>query len=491
MGVTTVRDSTIPLAVTHPGGSPIVVNPSDAANLHSIVANAGTGATFWFTKGLYNVVGVSGAGNRIAMRALQGQRFYFESAAGYSRTSSDSVVLDAGGATLSCILWSQSPAGVVQGEITVKGGVWTGIGGPGPANDFGAAISILEGAPGSLAGGSLVEDVIVHDNHVKGVAAGPGPMGLTVMRRVYTYLNGINGLGGRCADATQSDGILVESCRVHDNSQRTFLPSTDPDYINTGGTGSESKFFVNNSTFNMNWFHDGVGFGLWNDWKHYNCTYSNNVIENEDLAGLFLEMHWGGSYVHHNYFKNNGQGVKGIPNNSFQLGFNSGNLLLTGPDAYDPASVGLADNNEIDVAWNDFDNYGSGDPSYQPPKGEYLFKGPHPWGVQVSVYNRSVTTRRARGVKIHNNRFWVRGAGPCTGMVVQDIGANATLALNWTDPTNEWYENQYHVQDLANKNWCFAGAADNVESKDWASWQAVLNHDTAYGGHSVSTRELI
>ena len=483
-GRQSVIDACVPQAVTAPGGTPITVNPSDAANVKSIVTAAGAGATFFFTKGLYNLP----VSSETCINALPGQRFYFESAVGTpgNRTSANTAVMNCSSA------WGFIFAGST--DNLVKGGLWQGA----------AAFTTYSGCAIIASDRSIVEDAEVAGVYNRGIAVnytGDDINDVQILRRNYVHDTGHNGMN---ADEQRRRGsFIIQNNHISGCMTRVNTGGdTDP-----GNAGGGTKFFTNNSLYDANYIHDNLAWGLWNDWQHYNCTVTNNVIENNAGAGIFFEACVGGNVFQHNSLKNNGNGNQA----AFSV-FGMGNIFFTNMDAtsefssFDTGDVPnhgvLFPNNHVcDISYNDLDNYGDG-PTQQPPAGEYLFYGPHPVNFICTTYDRGGTTRFTKGIKVHNNRFWVRGTGYTTGLFIQPACGHTPVVQShidnaksaWTDPSNEWYENEYHLATLSETkgSWVWSDAGSTGPAyKNYAAWQAILNHDTAYAGHAASTRELI
>jgi hypothetical protein len=463
--VAAVRANTAPLAVTRPGTVNVECFPTDTtAQIRTKIAGA-TGVV-WFNKGTYALRG-AGDTNDAAIRlntSNNGVTIVLESAAGYTRTSANSAVFDGGATQMSSFFWT----GAVNCQnITIRGGCFQNIGySTGNQYDWGACIK-LEGF------GHTIEDAIAQNNQIAGLANNGGVgSGLNTFRRCYAVDNGLSGLNAYSGtELAGTNPYLVEKCRANHNGLRQALSSSDPHYVFPNGSYGNTKFFINNATFDANWVHDGIGFGLWNDWRHYNTTVTNNVIENNTSAGAFWESTNGNNRFYHNYFKDNGNGSA---NPGFGFPYGAGNLLFTGPDSLrSPGGTNDATYGYpiIDVAYNDLDSSGSGPPASQWPNGAYPFLRPHPWAVLVATYSQNGADSGywgRRAVKIHHNRIWFRGTG--LGMGGYDDTSQQAL---WAEPTNEWHHNEYHVQSMSAANWYWAMPGQAKRPFTWTEWQAV------------------
>lgn len=549
-----VKANTAPHAVTEPSYvTTHIFSTDDTAAIRTKVRAAATtdgqNAVVYFHKGFYNVRGAGSSNNQVLYLNpwADGMTLVFESAAGYVRTSADSAVWDGGGTAMSCMIWafqersgsaSTGPGSPHPKNITVRGGTFQNTGHDGGAYWSWAAAVRLDGP------GHTIEDVIVQNYWNGGVELQGGwaantawagspwpaqgfpapttPSGDSTMRRVYAYRCGTSGLGGSTDYATHGH-YYVLNCRARENCQRGLLPSNDPERnVEVGNSHANTKFFVNNATFDGNWVHDSISFGLWNDWFHFNTTFTNNIQE-QNNGPMFLEANMGGTYVQHNYFKNNGNDSWGTPSGTLGVPFACGNLQFCTADAtgnvatqwakptqgsWPDSAPQVGETLTIDVSYNVMDNYGDGPPNAQPPAGEYMFLPHHPMNVVIDNYNRGGTNFQCKGIKVHHNQFWVRGTGWSNGKWVTQSypGAsgyvvNATLI--WSEISNEFHHNEYHVSSLTAKNWVwwrqfswnvYNGVPYKVnDPTTWEEWVGAVRADNgASMNHEVgSTRVLI
>jgi hypothetical protein len=97
----------------------------------------------------------------------------------------------------------------------------------------------------------------------------------------------------------------------------------------------------------------------------------------------------------------------------------------------------------------------------------------------VASYGAGSDYAGDHSVKVHHNRIWVRGTGNAMG------GYDDTVNRLYSETTNEWHHNEYHVQSLSDvvpggRNWFWATRVPYT----WAEWQAT-------GKDVGSTRTLI
>jgi hypothetical protein len=512
MGVAAVKASTAPQAVVQPPDVHQHVFPTDTgAQIRAKVAAAGVGGRVFFHKGHYYLDTAGSNGQWLDLfpdSAYRNIKIWFESAAGYDRTDVDSAWLDHQFHGVAVGIWNRTggaPSGPFPAQgVELRGGVFTNLGRDSNAHHSWGSTVRLDGEATAPAprGGFVMEDMVFKDTWQRGcsiVAGASVPVGASVMSpsymtRVYAWNCGLSGA------TALGHNIWVSSCRFRANNFRTTLPTNDPDYFSGNNDDANTKFFVSRGGFNMNWAHDGPGYGLWNDWFLHDTMWTNNVMENNASSGLFLEANLGGNYVQHNYFLNNGN----VPGTGWVYG--SGNYLSTTADPLDPLYAGYATDDDawshallsrppnyvpydypiIDISYNVMDNYGDGPSGIEFPSGEYPFLPPHPWQVVLYNYNRGGTTKQCRAFKVHHNQLWIRGDGLAMGGRNEGFAQAPAVANIWTDPTNEWHDNEYHVSGLSNKNWCWGPYQGwSMEPYTWAQWQAVMGHDAG------STRVLI
>jgi hypothetical protein len=381
-----VRDSCTPQAVVHPGGSPTVVTPAD--DVAAKITAAGTGGVLWFTKGTYNRFS---AANPIA-----GQTWYLESAAGYARSSADSVVFDGGGNNLTTLIGS---GGV---GVTIKGGVLQNAG------DVNSPVF----AGGILATGATwtLQDIIVKNNFNNGIETQGSN---TTIKRCYCTNNGRYGITCNFNGTSDATGTLLESNRISFNNARGLDP---------GGDSSATKFTHQPGiTCRYNWVHDNKGFGIWADFAGNDIVggqFIENVSEHNSRAGIFQEGTDGGN-VYRNYLLNNGYDTATYVTNTPTFE-NCVQIRITNADSSQGPSRGNVERNLIDYTLGQSGNQGGA----------------------ILLWNHDGHPDLVKNWDIHHNQIWLRQS------VTQRVGGldNAVFSLFqvW-DGDNDFFSNEYHV----------------------------------------------
>lgn len=422
-----VRDGTIPQAVTHPGGSPTVVNPGD--NWTTKANAAGTGATLWVTKGTHNL---SSYGPVVP---LAGQNWILESALGYTRTASDSAIVDGGNGALNALIMSNAL------NVTIKGGVWQN---QGNASSATWAAAIFDNG-GLTKGGMLVQDAIVKDNYNVGIKfSAPN----CIARRCYVTNNGrYNFNSSESLPGERYTGVIVENCRWSFGNSNLIAP---------GGNASGSKFVhCTGLIVRKCWVHDNYGFGIWSDYPSSTggVVYSENVAETNARAGLFLEGVHSGSAAIRNYVLNNGNDV--TIGGEAATSNNAMGIHITNSDTTIDGGV------RGDVTRNVVD---------------YTLAQSAIKGGLLQVWSHQVHPAPMRNWDIHLNQFWLRDATQTARVSGRDTDPDSQLWANDID----FFDNEYHVASLTNSYWRWGTGTEEPGSvKDWNAWRTFHPGDTA------------
>lgn len=420
-GNQTVRDGTIPHAVTVPTGPFTTVNPGDS--IAAKITAAGTNGKLWFTKGTHNV--------SATLAPLAGQQWYLESAGGYTRTAADSAVLTGNDTLLAAIV--QTALGGVQ----IRGGVFEHQG-TALSESFRAAIQHTNGA--AVGDGNwLLEDVIIRNNRVKGlVMNGPN----SIVRRCYIHSNGMYGIS--CGTTAVVLGTTYEYCRVSNNNTLQFSPVAD-----AGGTKWSN---CSNTTVQFSWFHDNYGSGIWFDGFMYNILIQENVVEDNRNWGIFYEISYGGTTIKRNFLSHNGEGD---PSDDI---FNNPQLLVSTCDGQNSPSANFQ---SIDVTKNSL--VGSRRAIYLIDTVGHI-SGGVPGTRSVHVFDNDITFTTTSLDRV--------GAG----------GNTASDQIYTRDNTFE--DNHYHTLDTALAYFHWSGGSPGAGvNKTWAQWNA-FGHDTPGGSIS-------
>jgi hypothetical protein len=413
--------ATAPLAVTHPGGSPTVVNPGD-----NIVAKrdaAGTNGTLWFTKGLHSLSAL--------VAPLAGQRWILESIAGYTRTVDDSAVLDGNNGALNALIMGTAL------NVTIRGGVFQRQGNASSA-DFAATINHNAGLSG---GGWLLEDIVIQNNFNK--AFNLGAPNCTA-RRVYCTNNGRYGPNVAAVTPGQEyTGIVIENCRWSFNNSRQ---------LDTGHAAGGSKFVhCPGIIIRDNWAHDNFGFAIWPDFVgtaggDIQCT--GNVVEHNRRSGIHFEgVVGGGNKIFRNYIYNNGWDTEPIGPVAAQF-TNCAQIRITNADSTLHSGI------RSDVSRNFLD--------FDLPQDNTV-------GRHFLLWNHDPIVTDCKNWDVHDNQFWMRTTND------QRVGGHdnkdAAGSVNVWDGDNDFFDNEYHVASDTAKYWKWDTGAGIGVAKNYTEWQ--------------------
>jgi hypothetical protein len=403
-----IRDGTAPRAVVHPGGSPVTVNPG--GSIASAITTAGVGGTVWVTKGNYPI--------STSLSPLQNQTLVFESASGYSRSMSDSAVLDGGNGPLNSLVLSNASG------VTIRGGLWKN---QGDATSQTWASAILLGG-GSAAGGCVVEDAIIGPNYNTGLTyQGPN----CIARRDYLVANGRYGMviSNKGSDPLYA-GDVVERCRFDNNNTRQLDPATV-----TGDSGANKYTNCTGLIFRTSWCHDNYGAGFWQDIHGNDTLVEDCVMENNLYWGIFYEICSGGTRIRRNALYNN---ANLSPSSTW---FNAVGLLLSCSDATTGGS-----NSVIEVYQNVIDESNE---------------------RAMGCIDHTSHTMLQKGAYFHDNDVWLRSSD--TGRVGGFSNRNTNIYLAASN--NRFENNHYHVTNTTLAKWHWNTVAAGVD-KTWVQWQA-------------------
>jgi len=420
--VQAARDGTIPLAVTNPGGSAVVVVPGD--NIVSKRNTAGAGGTLWFTKGTYTLTG--------AVAPLAGQSWILESIAGFTRAAANSAIFDGADGALAQLIFNDQP------DVTIRGGVFQRQGNASSPASSGAIIN--------TGTGFTLEDAILQNNWFRGFAGGEG----TVCRRCWFKDNGNMGFSGG-----GGSNEIYQAIRVSGNNTRLLDP---------GNQGGAFKIRPGSNVQLLDsWIHDNLGFGAWWDSQGTGSDRNiaiGNVIEHNALAGLFFEGPWGGCKAQHNYLVNNG--------------YYTATIGTVGPAPYNDVQFRITHADQSfgvgvrgDVSFNYFD---------------YTLPQDADHGCHLLLWNHQPPwPNNMKNWDIHHNEFWMRSAqtrrirGEDHGTTVNgDFDPNLQV---WEGDI-DFYSNTYYVQNAAT-SWFMWGDGDGAAgSRNYTQWQGYHPGET-------------
>lgn len=416
--VRAIRDGTAPFAVTHPGGSPTVVNPGDS--IATKITTAGAGGTLWFTKGTHNVTA--------QLVPLTGQTWVLESIAGYTRAPGDSAVLDGGNGALNALVMSPNA------NVTIRGGVWQNQGNI----DSATFASAIFHNGGSAKGGWLVQDAIVKDNFFAGVKfSAPN----CVARRVYMTNNGR--YGPNCTENDSFErytGIVFDKCRWSFNNSRL---------LDTGTSAGGSKFLhCPGLVISQCWVHDNHGFAIWPDVPNVcgDIEVSNNVVENNRRAGIFLEGPTGGNVVTRNYLINNG--TSAVFGGSNPADTNNSQMMITNSDSTLGSGIRSV------VSRNVFDFTGAQAQSL---------------GRLFVIWNHDTHPGRCRNWDITTNQFWLRDSTFDERIGGRDTAVTGSPQM-WAGDI-DFIDNEYHVAAPSNQYWEWDTDSGVGTARNYTDWR--------------------
>ena len=133
---------------------------------------------------------------------------------------------------------------------------------------------------------SIVEDSDVRWNHAWGIKS----LARSEVRRSHVHHNGGLGLAG------SGDGILVE------NNESSYNGALYHPFWESGG----SKWaFTRNLVVRGNFSRHNFGPGLWTDIDNYFALYEDNVVEDNERAGIFHEISFD-AVIRNNTLRRNG-----------------------------------------------------------------------------------------------------------------------------------------------------------------------------------------
>lgn len=387
-GVPEVRAGTAVQAVTDPGGGVTFTTWNDLAG--KIAANP-SGTTFVHAQG--------GVINDVTFQintTTKAPKIYFLGVAGSTATVLDGQNETSGGITA---LSAGDQTEVYGGEWK---GLWRGI--------------AMEGSA------CVIQDNVIHNCWLKGFNFGVG-IGCRATR-VYVHSNGDYNLS-----SSGGNGHILEYCHIANGNTRNLPINVDAGAMKFAAGAHD--FVVRN-----NWVEGNNGPGIWCDGFLYNMSISENVVENNIFTGIFYELSYGGTSIHHNAVLNN------APNTN---DFGSGNLMSSGSDATVQGS-----DQQIEINNNLIDGNGT--------------------QVQMGIINHS-GHGLSKGTYFHDNDVTDRGAAFSRSVGL--ITTNGTVPL---DPAsnNLFASNRYHVPSGQTGAAGFAwGTNQSTDIKTFTQWQAV------------------
>lgn len=254
-----------------------------------------------------------------------------------------------------------------------------------------------------------------HGAGIRGSRAG------TMANNRVTY----NGQIGMIASGRISEGegkyapMLVEGNEIAFNKALGYDP---------GWEGGGTKFVkTDRSVFRNNWVHSNWGYGLWFDMDNKNARIESNLVERNELLGIFYEISKS-AVIRWNISRDNGQGRAA----GKQIGD-------------DGAAMFIANSSDVEV-------YGN------------ALSGPHGWpflanhrSYRVSDPLSSFGNNVVANVHVHHNDMLLTGFY---------VGIKSDVSTTFTTANNRFEANTYRVNGRR-FSW------DNRFDLDVAAWQAA------------------
>jgi parallel beta-helix repeat protein len=140
----------------------------------------------------------------------------------------------------------------------------------------------------------VIEDSEIRWNHFGGV----GSASRSIARRNKVHHNGCFGFHGPGAN------VLIENNEISYNGYAGF----DPYW----GSGGSKWVFTSNLVVRGNNSHHNLGPGLWTDIDNIYTVYENNIVDDNERAGIFHEISYD-AIIRYNTARRNGMSSKAYP----------------------------------------------------------------------------------------------------------------------------------------------------------------------------------
>jgi hypothetical protein len=368
------------------------VQVAPGANLEALIAAKPQRTTFCFAQGLYRLSGTIWTGDRFPVLDLRA-----------------GAVIDGQNGGFVGINGVETPAD--RPGTVILGGVFQHFGN---ANAPGYIQPVL------VRRNAVVDGTEFRENFNAGlVIYGDNAR----VSNVYTHHNGVYGLGVThlCVGCPAPKGVIIEDSEIAFNNTRRLDPGHD-----AGGT----KFTAGTDRMIVrgNEVHDNYGAGLWWDGFNKNVQVYGNVIYNNRNWGIFYEISYGGTKIHHNTLTNNGVG-DGSANWIMNV-----QLLVASSDGSIGGSGG------IEIYENTIDG------------------AAYPLGV-ITHSGRPIT----KGVYVHDNVMTLRVASTRVG----GIDSSGTGQMFAASSGNRFEANTYRVPNPNGAYWAWNG-----QTLTWAQWRS-------------------
>ncbi|MBD3391643.1 MAG: hypothetical protein GF418_06305, partial [Chitinivibrionales bacterium] len=264
-----------------------------------------------------------------------------------------------------------------------------------------------------IASGWIIENCDIHHNSGGGIVIGHG---FKIRNCAFHHMDQICLLGGH-------NGSLVEDCEVaYGNWWRKY---------GWGWEAGGSKFWRSNDLIvRRNYSHHHYGPGFWSDIMNDRISYEGNLVEDNEVFGIFHEISYAGEFWC-NTVRNNAIGNK--------------------PSWSKSAQIHITASTDCDVHHNWVTTHKAGG-----------------HGIRVMHKNRGSAYYSCENHWVHHNHVTHLADFAQTGIELEswDEGWNASF---WTKG-HYMNNNVYHVPDLEAKAWRFGPTPENL--KTWAEMKA-------------------
>lgn len=413
-GAQWVRDNAGPRgSITEPVAAHTTMVPANSVTANqTLLTNDATGV-IWWPKGTYAMTTTGYSIKAGLVNHLE---------TGPLRTASDTAILDMSGTTTDVV--QVAGANVEWHGGIIEGGAWG-----------------MRGMPGGVNDNFLIEDAELRyaseSNFAGGASDGSNnQVGLTVQYCLFHH-------GGQHnVHLIYVDNMTYEHNESHDGNANHEEGTPPPDRT-PNDEGSVKLLHVSGLVYRYNYSHDNDG-SDWFDTNVSNCTIDENVLENNQMTGIFCEAN-DNVIIQRNYFKDN---------------------MLTGPGGdwtYGPYchNLNISRSDNVEVTLNDF---------YMTDAVTYLHAG----DIMVR-YQTGLT-----GLRVHHNRFsktFIPSGDDHGGFITMH---NSEVQAAYAVSDNTYDYNEYHVLAAQSGADHFHRAGD--DDRTWAEWQA--GNSAPYAGSS-------
>lgn len=225
------------------------------------------------------------------------------------------------------------------------------------------------------------------------------------------------------------DGAVMTNVVISNNeiAYNNWLREMDPNF----DAGGFKILRTTGVAMDRNYVHDNYGPGMWCDTDNFNCTYTNNRVDDNAGIGIFHEISHGTTLISGNLVQRNGLSVV------------KGHSIFYGADIYVSSSDG------VEVANNTVVSFTNGiGGNHNPARGTSTATG-----LTYGVTNMNV----------HDNNITISGPA---------VQAAGLVGGNWTGAGNSFTHNTYHVPNTTGAWWAW-----NNANRTQALWQGTDGQD--------------